>query len=397
MKILWVSNAPWAKTGYGVQTNMMTSRLQSAGHELAVLAYYGLEGGAFSYNNILCFPKGMHPYGMDIVNAHARSFGATAILTLMDSWVVEPNVMNPCNWIAYYPVDHEPMPPKVKEKIGLAHYRIAMSRFGVAQARIAGLDSYYVPHGVDTELYKPYDKAESREKLGIPKDAYVVGTVAMNKGIPSRKNFASMLKAFAIFKGKHKDAVYYLHTQEGIGRDGLNGVNIPETCTLFGLKYGKDVILPNPYNMLLGLNDEMMATTYSAMDVHLLASQGEGFGVPIIEAQSCGVPVIVGGWTSMPELMHEGQIINKEEAEPVWTAIASYQFKASVDSIVDALEREYKNPSSGEKARKAMVKNYDINVVCDTHLIPTISKIEKRITAEFERYQKVAKDRGDDK
>lgn len=395
MRILFVSNAPWAKTGYGVQTNLFASRLQKSGHEVAILSYYGLEGGAFSYNGVLCFPRALQPYGMDVVNAHARSFNANVILTLMDAWVVQPNKMPPFNWIAYYPVDHEPMPQKVREAIGFANYRIAMSKFGVAESRKMGLDCYYVPHGVDTELYKPTDKIEAREQLNLPKDAWIVGTVAMNKGLPSRKNFAAMLKAFANFKRKHTDALYYLHTQEGVGQDGLGGVNIPELCGLLGLQYGKDVVLTNPYNLHLGLKDEMMATLYSAMDVHLLASTGEGFGVPIIEAQSCGVPVIVGGWTSMPELVHSGHIIDKSEADPIYTGIASYQFKASAESIERKLELEYKKPSPRERARKAMVKNYDVEVVFNKHMLPTINDIEKRMIAEQERYKAVAEARDD--
>ena len=395
MRILWVSNAPWAKTGYGVQTNMFASRLQKAGHEVAVLCYYGLEGGAFSFNGMLCYPKAQHPYGMDVMNAHAKSFNANMIFTLMDSWVIQPNAMPPFEWTAYYPVDHEPMPPKVREALGFANYRIAMSRSGVAQSHKAGLDCYYVPHGVDTELYKPIDKIEAREKLNLPKDAFIVGTVAMNKGMPSRKNFPNMLKAFASFKRKHTDALYYLHTQEGIGQDGLGGVNIPELCGILGLQYGKDVVLTNPYNMCLGLNDEMMATLYSAMDVHLLASTGEGFGIPIIEAQACGVPVIVGGWTSMPELVHSGHIIDKSEAQQIYTGIASYQYEAPAEAIERKLNLEFKKPSPRERARKGMVDNYDAQLVFNKHMLPTITDIEKRMAAQLARYQKVAEARND--
>lgn len=393
MRILWISNAPWTKTGYGVQTHLFANRLAGAGHPIAVLCYYGLEGGGFNFENMLCFPKAKDPYGMDIVGAHANNFKADAVFTLMDSWVVTPKYFYGRKWIAWYPVDHEPMPQKVRESISQAHYRIAMSKSGVAESNKAGLDCYYVPHGVDTNIYKPIDKTEARKTMGFPQDAYIVGTVAMNKGQPSRKNFPSMLKAFAKFKQKHTDAVYYLHTQEGIGQDGFGGVNIPEMCQLLGLKYGTDVLLPDPYNMLLGFSDEMMANIYSSMDVHLLASTGEGFGIPIIEAQACGVPVIVGGWTAMPELVHSGHIIDKSEAEPIWTGIASNQFIATVDSIERKLHLEYKNPSPHERARKGMVENYDAQLVFDKHMLPAIQDIGKRMEAEADRWNKVAEAR----
>jgi glycosyltransferase involved in cell wall biosynthesis len=395
MKILWVSNAPWSKTGYGVQTNMFTGRLTDAGHPVAILCYYGLEGGSFNFGKTFCFPKAQHPYGMDIVNAHAASFKADVIFTLMDTWVITPGNFAPFKWIAWYPVDHEPMPGKVRESIMQANYRVAMSKSGVKAAAEMGLDSFYVPHGVDTNLYKPMDKAEARKKMNLPEDAFIVGTVAMNKGQPSRKNFHGMLQAFANFKRKHTDAIYYIHTQEGTGQDGLGGVNIPELCQLIGLRYGKDVLLPNPYGMMLGFPDEAMVALYSAMDVHLLASMGEGFGIPIIEAQACGCPVIVGGWTSMPELVYSGHIIEKSEAEPMWTGLAANQYLAHIGAIERKLHLEYKKPSSREAARKGMVENYDAQLVFDKHMLPTIQKIEKRAFEELDRYKAVREMRDD--
>lgn len=390
MRILWVSNGLHVKTGYGVQSNLFVTRLQQAGHSMAVLAYYGLEGGVLNINGVPVFPKHQHPYGMDVVNPHAQNFQVDAILTLMDTWVVQPVNFQPFRWIAYYPIDHEPIPPKVREAISQAHYRIAMSKFGVDQSNKAGLDCYYVPHAVDTNIYKPTDKTEAREKLNLPKDAYIVGTVAMNKGNPSRKCFDKMLEAFRDFKRKHTDAVYYIHTQEGLGTDALGGVNIPEMCRSLGLKYGKDVILPVPYDLISGFPDEIMAMAYSAMDVHLLASMGEGFGIPIIEAQACGVPVIVGGWTAMPELVHSGRIIDKKDAEPKWTGLASYEFEPRVRAIELALHAEYNNPSPRDKARQGMIENYEVEYVFQNFMLPTINDIEKRLREEIQRWQQVA-------
>ena len=72
-------------------------------------------------------------------------------------------------------------------KLAQAWKRIAMSKFGVEETHKAGLDCMYVPHGVDTNVFKPGDKAEARQRLGLPQDKFIVGTVAMNKGNPSRK------------------------------------------------------------------------------------------------------------------------------------------------------------------------------------------------------------------
>jgi len=389
-----MSNGMNANTGYGVQSRIFVPRLVKLGYDIAVFGFYGAEGSLSNYSvrgkdgemiSIPVYPKAAHPYGMDICRAHAQHYKADYLLTLMDSWVVTPQSIQPIPWVSYFPVDHDPMPPKVKEALLQANQRIAMSKFGLAQAHQHGMDSYYVPHAVDTNLYKQIDKMEAREKMQFPKDVFLVGTVAMNKGQPSRKNFHEMLEAFRNFKRRHKDVVYLFHSQMGTGPDGLGGVNLPELCSLLGLQVGKDVFFCDQYTQILGFNEEYMSLLYSSLDVHMLVSGGEGFGVPIIEAQSCGCPVIVGGWTAMPELVYSGRVIDKKDAAPFWTGLASYNYKPSIRAIELALEAEYKKPSPRDAARKGMVENYDVEVVVEKHWKPTLAAIDEQLKMTNER------------
>jgi len=383
VRVLWVSNAPWTRTGYGVQTGLFLPKLREMGHEVSCLCYYGLEGNLINFGGITCYPKGAHPYGMDVMHAHAKNFNAGIVFSLMDSWVFQPKNLGLLPWVAYYPVDHEPMPPNVRGAIAQAFVRIAMSKSGVEETRRQGLDCYYLPHAINTEHYKPIDKAEAREKLNLPKDAYIIGTVAMNKGLPPRKNFDGMLKAFARFKKKHTDAIYYLHTEShGIDHKSFN---IPELCGLLGLKLGVDVLLPDEYQKFIGFNTQWMAEMYSALDVHLLASTGEGFGIPTLEAQACGTPVIVGGWTAMKELCFSGQIMDKKEAHEQYTAIAANQYIAGARQIERALEAEFKHPSSSERAVR-MAQEYDIEKVTQNYLIPVMKAIEQDLNIAKERF-----------
>lgn len=386
MRIFWVSNAPFSRTGYGVQTNLFLPKLQEMGHDLACLCYYGLEGSIINFNGILCYPKAQHPYGMDILAAHAMNFKSDMIVSLMDAWVFDPRATGGLPWCVYYPVDHEPMPEKVRTNIAQANFRIAMSKFGVEETHKAGLDCYYLPHAVDTNLYKPIDKMEAREKLKLPKDAFVIGTVAMNKGLPARKNFAPMLEAFANFKRRHTDAIYYLHT-EALGIDGQS-FNIPEYANQLGLQMGKDIFLPDQYQKFIGYDDKWMALMYSSLDVHLLASMGEGFGIPTLEAQACGCPVIVGDWTASSELCFAGQKINKKDALRYYTGLASYQYIPHTRQIEIALELERDKPSKRDRARR-MAEEYSIENVAEKYLKPIFTDIETQIMESRARYQKV--------
>jgi glycosyltransferase involved in cell wall biosynthesis len=389
MRVFWISNAPFTKTGYGVQSNIFLPILQEMGHEVACLSYYGLEGAVINMNGVTLYPKGHHPYGMDVLPVYAKNFNSDLIISLMDAWVFQPSQTGGIPWIPYYPVDHEPIPEKVRTAIMQGLGRIAMSKFGVRQTNLAGLDCLYVPHAVNTALYKPIDKYEARERLKLPKDAFIVGTVAMNKGIPSRKNFQQLLEAFANFKKKHKDAFYYLHTEQ-LGIDNQS-FNIPEYCNMLGLENGKDYLLPDPTQKTLGFPENWMANMYSALDVHMLVSTGEGFGIPIIEAQACGCPVIVGGWTAMEELCFSGHVVDKKDAMRFLTGIASYQWIPQPRAIERKLHLEYNKPSSRELAVEK-AQEYSIENVSEKYFKPAMHAIEEEITAWKSRWNTAAEE-----
>ena len=379
MKFSLLSNSIWAPSGYGQQCRIITSRLAAAGHQIGIICYYGLEGGVLSLGpNITCFPKRYHPYGNDIAIPTSMAFGAQVMISNMDVWVMNPEDYPPgFKWIAHYPVDHEPMPPIVRGKLGQAWKRIAVSQFGVRETNNAGLDCDYIPYCIETGLFTKRDKAQAREKLSLPADKWIVGTVAMNKGNPSRKNFEEMLRAFALFHRKHPDTFYFLQTDRG--ENAPDTVNLPELGRLLGLVEGVDYGFANQYQNAIGFPPEYFPDLYSALDVHMLASAGEGFGIPTIEAQSCGCPVIVGDWTASSELCFAGRKIAKSDAEPFYTALASYQFKPHASAIAAALEDEYNRPSDTAEAVEIVRRDYDADVVVQTKWLPYLAEVEQQL------------------
>lgn len=265
----------------------------------------------------------------------------------------------------------------------------------------AGLDYYYIPHSVDTNNFKPMDRAEAREKMNLPKDAFIVGMVAANKGNPPRKAFFENIAAFTYLKAKHPDAVLYLHTFSG-ENGGHETVNLVDFCMYQGLEAGKDVIFSDQYAYMLGYPDEAMNMLYNAMDVHMLVSNGEGFGIPILEAQAAGTPVIVGDWTSMTELCFSGWKVDRKDSHQLWTNLSSYQFVPSVGAIADHLESAYRqkdNEAMRRNARAAALA-YDADVVTQRYWKPVLEDIAKcleddrqKITAQTDKLKAMKKAR----
>jgi len=389
MKLTWLSNAPWTFTGYANQTALFTPRLQKAGHEMAVISFWGHEGTPINWNGVQVFGKSFHPYAQDIMHSHSMTWGADAMLSLMDAWVVDTNGLQGTKWIPWFPIDSEPLPKRIYDNVKKAYARLVFSKFGCEQMDNAGLDYHYIPHGADTNVFKPLDMMESREALKFPKDKFIVGMVAANKGNPPRKAFHQNIQAFAALQKKYKDCVLYLHTIDGM-RGGDSAVELIPFIEAMGLSYGyaftksaenADVIFADQYGLSLGYTDAMMAQIYSALDVKMLVSMGEGFGIPILEAQACGTPVIVGDWTAMSELCFSGWKVAKSDAIPVWNALHTFQYLPKSEAIAEKLEAAYKmrgNLDYRKRARDGAMK-YDADKIIEKYWLPTLKIIEQQI------------------
>jgi glycosyltransferase involved in cell wall biosynthesis len=379
--LLWHSNAPHAPTGYGAQTALFAPGINEH-YNLGISAFYGLEGAPITWNKIPIYPGIGQTYGNEAIQDHARvHFEGDRrdglVVTLMDVWVLDPVIWREMNVACWVPIDHEPCPAPISGFFhGSQSVPIAMSRFGETMLRNAGLDPLYVPHGVDTSVYKPHPKKESRKSLGLPEDAYIVGMVAANKGNPSRKCFAEAIEAFKSFRAEHPEAILYMHT-EIAGR--FDGVNLPELIDNVGLSRDA-VMFPDQYRVVYyPYPPERMARTYSSMDVLLMPSAGEGFGIPAIEAQACGVPVIASDFSAQPELVGAGWLVSGQKR---YTPLKAWQFQPDVADILDALRRSYVSDRDvlAERAT-AFAAKYDSTHVLEEFMLPALAECFERFDA----------------
>jgi hypothetical protein len=135
VKILWHSNAPWVGTGYGQQTRLFATLLQAQGHEVLVSAGYGHRHGVFSLDGIKVLPSGMDPIGIGLLSAHWAKHKPDVCVLLGDSWPLEADLLRRMPLALWAPVDQQPLPPPVAQKLGVARWVFAMSRFGEAGMR----------------------------------------------------------------------------------------------------------------------------------------------------------------------------------------------------------------------------------------------------------------------
>ena len=170
-----------------------------------------------------------------------------------------------------------------------------------------------VAHGRDTSVFCP--GPSSRKDLGWPEDAFVCLMVASNSEESGRKAFDAQIQAFAHFLKANDKAWLHIHAEI------VRAYDIPRLLEIFGLldrspfidwndhrkRSRPDAIVlgprvsMSPPTSLNKTSDENMANMYRAANVLLAATCSEGCGVPVLEAQLCGTPVVTTRTTAMWE------------------------------------------------------------------------------------------------
>jgi len=118
-----------------------------------------------------------------------------------------------------------------------------------------------------------------------------------------RKNIANLFLAFDLFKTKTKSDFKLIIVGEKFFKT-------EKMETVFAnMKYKEDVI----YTGRLETNElhHVLASAYALTFV----PHFEGFGIPLLEAMSCGVPVITSNVTSLPEVAAEAAIYANPKSE----------------------------------------------------------------------------------
>ena len=371
------SNGPGTLTGYGMQTALFAPRFRDLGYDVSINCPMSMTMSPIAWNGMAMYGAAGDPLGNDLLPTRAAQFDI--LFTLCDLFGLFPcsAQLNGRKIIHWMPVDCQPMGERdiatLRATMGVP---VCMSRFGTEQIRREGFEPIYVPHGVDTSVFRPRSAEENnalRETFGISPETFVIGMACVNKP-DSRKGIDQQLQAFAMFHKRHPDSVLFMHTPQHGGWE-LDKITL-NLGIHNAVKYSDPYLLASQM-----IPQEHVAALFSMFDLYSGCSEGEGFGLPNLEAQACGTPVVVTDCSAMTELCGAGYLVSGQRH---WVGgHESWWMTPSVDGIHTAYLQAYEergHPALRERALR-FAALYDADLIMANYWKPALEECEARWNA----------------
>jgi glycosyltransferase involved in cell wall biosynthesis len=147
---------------------------------------------------------------------------------------------------------------------------------GVPDARIVR-----IPNSVDVDRFQPPGEPQKRalrDRLGIPQDrpvASFTGRLVTTKGLPS------LLRAWRAVVARHPDALLVL-----VGSGGLGIQNCEDALRAYVGEHRLEG------NVVFTGSVDNVHEYLQASDLFVFPSEREAFGISVIEAMACGLPIV---------------------------------------------------------------------------------------------------------
>ena len=381
INVLVLSDHPLSPSGVGTQTRYVIEGLLKTG-KFRFICF----GGAIKHHDYK--PQKTEEWGDDFVIFPVDGYGnADMIRSVMRQqrpdmlwfmtdprfftwlWDIEDEVRTLCPMVYYHVWDNYPAP-----KFNSKYYNstdviacISKLTYDIVQKVAPEVESHYVPHAVDSEIFKKLDdeavknfKESHLSKVGEKSDRFVF---FWNNRNARRKQSGSLIFWFKEFLDKvgHDNATLLLHTDP----KDVHGQDLELIVKELGLDNGQVFISKEK------LPPDQLAMLYNMADCTVNISDAEGFGLATLESLSCETPIIVNMTGGLQEQVTDGEEWFGIGLEPISKAVIGsqdvpyiYEDRLSKEDVVQAfLDMYNKTPEElkelGKKGRQHIEKNYN--------------------------------------
>ena len=355
-KILWIGEAPYLNTGYGVYAKNVLSYLSSLNkYDIVQLGIYAKSSELRKYNFpwaiIPNSPEEDDPKYQEYKSDELSQFGSwrfeevcgkfkpDVICNIADVWMFEFIFRSPFlpyfNSVLMPTCDSKPQP-----KQWLDVYAKASKIFTYCDwAKDELLKTIGEQHKhkivesappVAAPCFYPQNKAKIRKLMGLGVHETIFGTVMRNQ---KRKLYPQLFESFRNYLDNGGDGKLICHTsypdkgwdfQLLLKKHNLSD-NVLFTyncinCNGYSVDTFNSVIKEcnkcrNISSKMCtvdsGIEPEELANIYNLLDLYIQPCTNEGFGMPLVEAAACGIPIAATNY-SAPE-----DILKKLEGSPI--------------------------------------------------------------------------------
>ncbi len=257
--------------------------------------------------------------------------------------------------VLYCPVDGGPIDPEAIEPLAGVRRCVAYTEFGrgvieaAARAQREKDPAFdfpaveVVPHGVDTDTFRPLDAPEGvsprlhARRLLFPgmsdiEERFIV--LNANRNQP-RKRIDTTIRGFALFaQGKPAGVNLFLHM--GVEDVGWNVVQLAR-------RYGvEDRVLMSSLNKTIqGVSQQQLNLVYNACDVGLNTSTAEGWGLPSFEHAATRAAQVVPRHSACAELWEGAALLVEPAMSILFEKILTEAWLVTPEGVAEALERLY--------------------------------------------------------
>jgi glycosyltransferase involved in cell wall biosynthesis len=282
-------STPSRVSGFGVVTGEVCTRLAGLGHDVRILGWWADVGE--THSGIEVCPCPVDPAAAVLAIARdVRKFKPHYLITLGDiPWVSYLGADDflrflhavGTKWCLYYPVDGTlpdgSLPVVWARVLSRADIPVTMSSFGKVASARSGITAAVIPHGCNTELFRPApNKREAKRRFGYEQKFVILSDVRNHR----RKLIPRALDIIRRLRVSDDTLVFHLHTN----------TEPKEDLESYSYDLAADIKI-----MRAGLRKSIFTGDWP-----------EPFGLAMTEAMACGTPVIAYRNGSVPEVIEDG-------------------------------------------------------------------------------------------
>ncbi len=222
--------------------------------------------------------------------------------------------------------------------------RDIIRHLGVPDSRVRTI--YLAADPKFTPRPNPVDRATVRRKYDLP-DNYVLYL----GGFDPRKNVEAALQVYTW----GQDAIGYTHPLVVAGR-------LPERSDGFFVdprEIARQIEVEEVVRFIGEVDEEDKVALYQGALAFLYPSRYEGFGLPVLEALACGVPVVGSDASSMPEIVGDaGSLVAPDNTRSMAGALIAVVTEASLRKVLSERALRQASKFSWDKTVRETIEAY---------------------------------------